>query len=86
MAASPFASLGRVVHGRAVHSPPILPLPPFKPPVPYKIVNVGLISRYSLGMHKPVKYVEKGLTVMAKGAWSVFDALNSIRPNESFTV
>jgi len=36
-------------------------------------------------MHKPVKYVEKGLTYVAKGAWTVFDALNSIRPNESFT-
>ena len=36
-------------------------------------------------MHKPVKYVEKGLTYVAKGAWVVFDALNSIKPNESFT-
>src|SRR5579862_7098568 len=36
-------------------------------------------------MHKPVKYVEKGLTVAAKGAWTVFNALNSIKPNESFT-
>jgi 7,8-dihydro-6-hydroxymethylpterin dimethyltransferase len=36
-------------------------------------------------MHKPVKYIEKGLTIAAKGAWGVFDALNSIRPNESFT-
>jgi uncharacterized radical SAM superfamily Fe-S cluster-containing enzyme len=36
-------------------------------------------------MHKPVKYVEKGLTYVAKGAWGVFDALNRIRPNESFT-
>ena len=31
-------------------------------------------------MHKPIKYVEKGLTVAAKGAWVVFDALNSIKP------
>ncbi|MCC7009005.1 MAG: radical SAM protein [Acidobacteria bacterium] len=36
-------------------------------------------------MHKPVKYLEKGLTVAAKGAWVVYDALNSIRPNASFT-
>jgi hypothetical protein len=36
-------------------------------------------------MHKPVKYVEKGLTLVARGAWVVFDALNSIKPNESFT-
>ena len=35
-------------------------------------------------MHKPVKYVEKGLTYAARGAWVVFDALNSIRPNEGF--
>jgi uncharacterized radical SAM superfamily Fe-S cluster-containing enzyme len=36
-------------------------------------------------MQKPVKYVEKGLTVAARGAWVVFDALNNIRPNASFT-
>jgi hypothetical protein len=36
-------------------------------------------------MHKPVKYVEKGLTYVARGAWQVFDAINSIRPSESFT-
>jgi uncharacterized radical SAM superfamily Fe-S cluster-containing enzyme len=35
-------------------------------------------------MHKPVKYVEKGLTYAARGAWVVFDALNSVRPNEGF--
>ncbi len=36
-------------------------------------------------MHKPVKYVEKAVTVAAKGAWVVFDKLNSIKPNPSFT-
>jgi uncharacterized radical SAM superfamily Fe-S cluster-containing enzyme len=36
-------------------------------------------------MHKPVKYVEKAVTVAAKGAWAVFDKLNSIHPNPSFT-
>ena len=36
-------------------------------------------------MHKPIKYVEKGLTVAAKGAWVVFDALNQIKPNAAFT-
>jgi len=35
-------------------------------------------------MHKPVKYVEKGITIAAKGAWVVFDALNSINRNDSF--
>ncbi len=36
-------------------------------------------------MHKPIKYVEKGLTIAARGAWSVFDTLNSIAPAKSFT-
>jgi len=36
-------------------------------------------------MHKPVKYVEKAFTYGAKGAWSVFDKLNSINQNKSFT-
>src|SRR5271157_5935256 len=36
-------------------------------------------------MHKPVKYVEKAVTIAAKGAWVVFDKINSIHPNPSFT-
>ncbi len=36
-------------------------------------------------MHKPVKYVEKAVTVAARGAWAVFDKFNSINPNPSFT-
>jgi uncharacterized radical SAM superfamily Fe-S cluster-containing enzyme len=36
-------------------------------------------------MHKPIKYVEKAVTVAAKGAWAVFDKVNSINPNPSFT-
>jgi uncharacterized radical SAM superfamily Fe-S cluster-containing enzyme len=36
-------------------------------------------------MHKPVKYVEKAFTYGAKGAWAVFDKLNSINQNKSFT-
>jgi uncharacterized radical SAM superfamily Fe-S cluster-containing enzyme len=32
-----------------------------------------------------VKYVEKAVTYAAKGAWAVFDGLNSIHPNPSFT-
>jgi uncharacterized radical SAM superfamily Fe-S cluster-containing enzyme len=36
-------------------------------------------------MHKPIKYVEKGLTIVAKGAWGVFDTFNSIKPNPSIT-
>jgi uncharacterized radical SAM superfamily Fe-S cluster-containing enzyme len=34
---------------------------------------------------KPIKYVEKAVTVAAKGAWLVYDQLNSIKPNASFT-
>jgi 7,8-dihydro-6-hydroxymethylpterin dimethyltransferase len=36
-------------------------------------------------MHKPIKYFEKGLTYAAGAAWAVFEKLNSIRPNPSFT-
>ena len=36
-------------------------------------------------MHKPIKYVEKAVTFAAKGAWAVFDRVNSINPNPSFT-
>ncbi len=36
-------------------------------------------------MHKPIKYVEKGVTLAAKGAWAVFDRLNRIKPNAAFT-
>ena len=31
-------------------------------------------------MRKPIKYVEKAVTVAAKGAWVVFDRLNRIKP------
>jgi len=36
-------------------------------------------------MHKPVKYVEKAVTYAARGAWAVFDKVNSINQNPSFT-
>src|SRR5205809_920702 len=36
-------------------------------------------------MYKPIKYVEKGLTLAARGAWTVFDTFNSIAPAKSFT-
>ena len=36
-------------------------------------------------MHAPNKYFEKGLSVAAKGAWTVFSALNKIGQNPSFT-
>ncbi len=36
-------------------------------------------------MHKPIKYVEKGLTVLANGAWAVYDTVNRIKPKASFT-
>src|ERR1700728_196486 len=34
-------------------------------------------------MHKPVKYVEKAVTVAATGAWAVFERLNRIKQNPS---
>ena len=36
-------------------------------------------------MHKPIKYVEKVVSNLAGAAWSVFDSLNRIAPNASFT-
>ena len=36
-------------------------------------------------MHKPIKYVEKAITVAANGAWFVFERLNRVNPNPSFT-
>src|SRR6202162_4833091 len=35
-------------------------------------------------MHKPIKYVEKAVTLAAGGAWFVFDKLNQINQNPSF--
>src|SRR5438105_9589 len=34
-------------------------------------------------MHKPIKYVEKAVTVAATGAWAIFERLNRIHPNPS---
>ena len=36
-------------------------------------------------MHKPIKYVEKGMTYAASAAWSMFDTLNQVSQNASFT-
>ncbi len=36
-------------------------------------------------MHKPIKYVEKAVTVAAGAAWFAFDKLNQINQNPSFT-
>jgi len=36
-------------------------------------------------LKNPVKHVEKAVAVAANAAWFVFDKLNSIRPNPSFT-
>ena len=36
-------------------------------------------------MHKPIKYVEKAVTVGAKGAWFFFDRFNRIKPNPAPT-
>jgi len=36
-------------------------------------------------MQKPIKYMEKAVTVAANGAWHVFNTFNSIKRNQSFT-
>src|SRR5262245_727263 len=36
-------------------------------------------------MHKPVKYVEKGVVLAARVAWTIFDEFNSDNPRPSFT-
>jgi uncharacterized radical SAM superfamily Fe-S cluster-containing enzyme len=36
-------------------------------------------------MHKPVKYVEKAVTLTAAAAWAVFERLNRVHQNPSFT-
>ena len=36
-------------------------------------------------MHKPIKYFEKAVTVGANATWKVFDRLNQINQNASFT-
>jgi uncharacterized radical SAM superfamily Fe-S cluster-containing enzyme len=36
-------------------------------------------------MHKPVKYFEKAVAAGANGVWQVFDRLNQIKQNPSFT-
>lgn len=36
-------------------------------------------------MAAPIKYVEKALTLAAKGAWAVFSAANRIGPRRAFT-
>ena len=36
-------------------------------------------------MHKPIKYVEKAVTLGARATWAVFDRLNRIKPNPSPT-
>ena len=36
-------------------------------------------------MHAPIKYVEKGLSIAANGAWVVFNDLNKINQRPSFT-
>ncbi len=35
-------------------------------------------------MHKPIKYVEKAVSIAANGAWHVFDFLNQFKQNPSF--
>ena len=34
-------------------------------------------------MHKPIKYVEKAVTVAATGVWAVFERMNRVAPNSA---
>src|SRR3982074_2106457 len=55
---------------------------------PWKSRSCASIARGQepkVTMRKPIKYVEKAVTVAAKGAWVVFDRLNRIKPNPSPT-
>ena len=36
-------------------------------------------------MQKPIKYFEKAITLGANAAWRVFDGVNQIKQNPSFT-
>ncbi len=37
-------------------------------------------------MHKPIKYIEKGISIAAKGLWRAFQGINGLVPeNQSFT-
>jgi 7,8-dihydro-6-hydroxymethylpterin dimethyltransferase len=49
------------------------------------VAATSLVQEMQAKMHKPIKYVEKAITVAAKGAWAVFDSLNQINQNPSFT-
>src|SRR3989337_613865 len=41
-------------------------------------------SQQGDSMHAPIKYVEKGLSIAASGAWHLFNAANRIGRNASF--
>src|SRR5262245_38763910 len=49
------------------------------------LMAISLEFRGAIIMHRPVKYFEKCLTYAAGAAWAVFERLNRIRPNPSFT-
>ena len=36
-------------------------------------------------MHKPIKYAEKGLSLLANAGWVVYDAANRVSQREAFT-
>src|SRR6266851_8539403 len=42
-------------------------------------------STLEMPVTKPIKHVEKAVAVAANAAWFVYDKLNSIKPNPSFT-
>ena len=36
-------------------------------------------------MHKPTKYIDKGITLAAGAAWNAFQFFNQFKPNGTFT-
>ncbi len=72
------------------------PIPPEHPSIPggsppgraslYFCTSSRTISSFrSNPLTKPIKHVEKAVAVAANAAWFVYDKLNSINPNPSFT-
>ena len=53
-------------------------------PFAKNVIELRRVSSIIWRMHKPIKYVEKGLSIAANGAWVVFNNLNKINQRPSF--
>src|SRR5260370_17840393 len=50
------------------------------------LVNAGYVYwSKAKPMPKPIKYVEKAVTLAAGAAWTLFERFNRIKPNAAFT-